>query len=230
MFSGGYKEGGPVTSEATLFLQAQGGCRESLNRLMARHDGLVHSVVRQRVFGELSYEEALQAGRTGLWRAILGYDPHRGLAFSTYAWPCIMRQCWREVKLANRFGKPPPKGDDVCRGEEGEDPAVLVEREEVKEVLYGLVRRLPGRLRRVIVMRYGLDGSAPALYREIGEVLGRSGELARLLHTEALVLLRHPAGSQELRAILGLHTTEEYETADELAQEWLRRRGGRNGR
>ena len=72
-------------SEATQFIQAQAGCVKSLNQLMARHDGLVQAVVRQQVLGELPFEEALQAGRIGLWRAIVGFDPARGLAFSSYA-------------------------------------------------------------------------------------------------------------------------------------------------
>jgi DNA-directed RNA polymerase sigma subunit (sigma70/sigma32) len=73
--------------EATQFVQVQAGCRESLNQLMTRHDGLVQAVVRQQVLGELPFEEALQAGRMGLWRATLGFDLARGFAFSTYAWP-----------------------------------------------------------------------------------------------------------------------------------------------
>lgn len=48
------------------------------------------------------FSEALHAGRIGLWRAIQGYDPERGLAFSTYTWKLIMRRIWREVKLAER--------------------------------------------------------------------------------------------------------------------------------
>jgi DNA-directed RNA polymerase sigma subunit (sigma70/sigma32) len=83
--------GGAHAPEATQFIQAQAGCAESLNQLMARHDGLVQAVVRQQVLGELPFEEALQAGRIGLWRAIpsatlrtgLGFDPSRGFAFST---------------------------------------------------------------------------------------------------------------------------------------------------
>ena len=75
--------------EATQFIQAQAGCADSLNQLMARHDGLVQAIVRQQVLGELPFEEALQAGRISLWRAILGFDPSRSFAFSTYAWPSI---------------------------------------------------------------------------------------------------------------------------------------------
>jgi DNA-directed RNA polymerase sigma subunit (sigma70/sigma32) len=72
-------------AEVVLFRQAQTGGRESLNALMETHDGLVHAVVRRQVLGDLPYAEALQAGRIGLWRAILRFDPGRGYAFSTYA-------------------------------------------------------------------------------------------------------------------------------------------------
>ncbi len=73
---------------------------------MICHDGLVQAIVRQQVLGDSPFTEALQAGRIGLWRAILGFDPLRGLAFSTYAWPCIMRQVWRAVKAHARFARP----------------------------------------------------------------------------------------------------------------------------
>ena len=93
--------GGPgQPTETALFHRAQAGCRDSLNRLMARHEHLVHAVVRQQVLGHLPFPEALQSGRIGLWWAIQGYDLQRGLAFSTYAWRVIMHRIWREVKLA----------------------------------------------------------------------------------------------------------------------------------
>ena len=50
------------------------------------------------------------------------------------------------------------------------------------------------------------------------------------LHIEALVWLRHPAHSYVLRSLLDRHTLEDYERADDLAQKWLQRRGGRHGR
>jgi hypothetical protein len=56
----------------------QKGCNnESLNELMQRHEGLVHLVIQRQALLTLPYEEGLQAGCWGLWRAILGYDPGR---------------------------------------------------------------------------------------------------------------------------------------------------------
>ena len=64
-----------MPTEATLFQQAQAGDRASLNQLLSHHEGLVHAMVRLQVLGDLPFAEALQAGRIGLWRATLGYDP-----------------------------------------------------------------------------------------------------------------------------------------------------------
>ncbi|MGD8501514.1 MAG: sigma-70 family RNA polymerase sigma factor [Phycisphaerales bacterium] len=221
--------------EAAPFYQAQAGCRDSLNRLMAQHEGLVQVVVRQQVLGDLTFDEALQAGRTGLWRAILGFEPSRGLAFSTYAFPCIKHQIWRAVKVHSRFyaGRATnveSRGLSASADDPVSEPAVVCEKMAIHQALLDLVRRLPRRLRYVISARYGLDGHEPSLYRHIGARLGLTGERARQLHTEALVWLRHPGHSYQLRSLLGGHTMEAYETADALAQQWLRRRGGRHGR
>ena len=90
----------------------------------------------------------------------------------------------------------------------------------MQQALHHLVQRLPGRLRYVVVARYGLDGNPPATYCQIGAALGPSGKRARQLHTEALIWLHHPARSQTLRSLLGRHTLADYQTADVLAQRW----------
>jgi RNA polymerase sigma factor (sigma-70 family) len=194
---------------------------------MEQHDGLVHAVVRKQILGDLPYDEAIQAGRIGLWRAILGYDPGRG-AFSSYAWPSIARHVWRAVKEAERFLQPsvvmsaaPPLT--------ALDLELVWEASAIHDALHDLVKRQPTRLRYIITARYGLDGCPVAYYREMGERLQLSGERVRQLHTEALVALRHPAHSQHLRSLLGYHTVADYEWAEALAQSWLRKRGGRHG-
>jgi RNA polymerase sigma factor (sigma-70 family) len=216
-----------------LFCQAQEGCRDSLARLMAAHEGLVHAVVRKQVLGCLPFAEALQAGRIGLWRAILGFDPERGHAFSTYAWTCIMHRVWREVKLAERAqgqaGKYLPLGEAASSiGEDG-DPAHAWAALAVYSALWDLIARLPERLRIVVLARYELTGQPQGFYAQIGAGLGVSGERARQLHTEALIWLRQPAHSQQLRSLLDRHTLVDYETVEAATQRWLQWRGGRRG-
>ena len=216
--------------EVPLFEQAQMGCLVSLNELMRRHDGLVQAVTRQQVLGDLSFAEALQAGRVGLWHAILGFDPHRGLAFSTYAWPAIMRQIWRAVKCHHRQHEIKGEQGGAPHSRVSPDPASLSEARCLRETLRRMVDALPPRLRGIINAYYGFGDQDSASYRQLGLRLSLSHERVRQLHQEALVILRHPAYSQTLRHLLGRHTVADYQRTHDLAQAWLKRRGGRHGR
>jgi len=211
-----------LASEISPFERAQAGCPVSLGHLMERHSGLIRAAVRQQFLGDLPFAEALQAGRIGLWHAILGFDPQRGPAFSSYAWPAIVRYVWQAVRNHARQESRPlvelPPADSL-----GADPVPW------QPALQRLVHRLPQRLQQVIVAYYGLDGQPPASYRQLGARLGLSHERVRQLHIEALVWLRQPAHSQTLRSLLQRHTVADYEAADALAQCWLRKRAGRHG-
>ena len=211
-------------TEATLFHQAQSGKREALNQLMARHDGLVHAVMRRQSGGTLSYADTLHAGRIGLWHAIRRYDPTRGLAFSTYAWNSIMRQIWRAVKAES----PKSRWMEVTHAARSSaaDPAYLSDEHAVAQALQALVNRLPSRLQQTVNARYGLDGDAPASFAHIGRALGLSAERTRQLHWEALFWLRQPAHSQMLRSLLDRHTATDYPAFDALQQRWWYPRRG----
>ena len=213
---------------ADLFGRAQAGCPDSLNHLMAAHEGLVHAVVRKQVLGHLSFVEALHASRIGLWHAILGFDPQRGLAFSTYAWPCIARHIWVAVKAADR---PPPlvlPAPSVAG--ENADPLSAAESSAIQAALRDLVACLPDHLRAVAVAHYGLGDEPPASFGRIGAPLGLSKQRIHQLHVEALIWLRQPAHSQQLRSLLDRHTLADYEQADAHSQAWRRQRRGRHGR
>ena len=218
-------------AEATLFEQAQAGCSESVDLLMKQHERLVRYAVNRQVLFDFPFEEAVQAGRHGLWRAILRYDAHRGAAFSTYAYIAIVRRVWTAVKRRYEKNQREHNIEQVrifCRGYE----LSLVERleeVEIRQALHELLLSMPKRLQFVIVAYYGLDGSPQRVYREIGEQMGLCKQRVQQLHVEALVWLRHPAHSQELRSLLERHSQREYEWANEVAQAWLRQRGGRYG-
>jgi hypothetical protein len=145
-----------------------------------------------------------------------------------------MHQVWREVKLAERAHFRAMEHlalDEAFSSIPGAvDPAQAWEASAVRSAFWALVARLPERLRIVVLARYGLTGQGRAFYPRIGALLGVSAERARQLHTEALIWLRQPAHSQQLRSLLGRHTLAEYEAVEAETQRWLRWRGGRHGR
>jgi RNA polymerase primary sigma factor/RNA polymerase sigma factor len=187
---------------------------QAVQEAVEQHDGLVHGFIRRQGGGDIPYEEALQAGRIGLWRAIQGYDPTRGTTFSTYAWVAICRQIHRRAQELSRA--PDVWSQEIPASWVAPDPAEELERKLTREVLLDLVSRLPERLRQVIVGRYGLGERAPCTLKELGEELGLTGERVRQLQQEALAWLRHPAHSWRLRQLVGKNTAADYRRA--LAQ------------
>ncbi len=62
------------------------------DRLLTEHLGLVHHVARQiarTLAARADFDELVSAGTIGLMTALEGFDPTRGLAFSTFAAPRI---------------------------------------------------------------------------------------------------------------------------------------------
>lgn len=195
----------------------------SFDPAMARHDGLVQVVVRRQWGGNLSFAERLQAGRIGLWQALRHFDPQRGYAFSSYAYPAIARAVWREVARAQAPPLRPLPLSLPCLEAEGAD---YVGGEAVRRCLGEMLDRLPRPLRQVVVLYFGLDGQPAHSLRQLAPILGISHEMVRLRLQAALVRLRQPANSLRLRQLLGRNTVADYEYADALAQAFLRRRGG----
>ena len=196
---------------ANLFQQAQAGDARSLEQLMARHEGLVHVVARRQWRGPLSYEETVQEGRIGLWRAIVGYELERGVAFSTYAGVAIARKIWQAVKQQQARQE---KLEQVWDWEEEASPGpgllnwLLVG--EVSESLQAQVQGLPTRQRRIIQAYYGLEDQGPQTLAEMGRQLNCSRQAVSYHHHRALERLRHPAFSACLRELLGRNRREDY--------------------
>jgi len=195
-----------------------------VDRALVEHERLVHWVVHQQWLGELSYVAAVQAGRLALWRAIQGYDPQRGVAFSSYAVPAIRRAVWRAVLEA-----PPPVREQLRahpRQASVELEAIVTSR-LVAAAVRSLVAQLPERLRTVIVAHYGLADAPPQTFAAIGQELGVTRQRVQQLHVEALRWLAHPAHSLALRQLLECNTAADYRVFLAQQRRWLRRRWSR---
>lgn len=77
---------------SNLWQSYQAGNFTARNRLLEEHLGLVHHVARQMsrtLAVRAEFDELVSAGTMGLMSALEGFDPERGLAFSTFAAPRI---------------------------------------------------------------------------------------------------------------------------------------------
>jgi RNA polymerase sigma factor (sigma-70 family) len=200
------------------FGQAQAGDAASLAELMRQHDGLVHHIVRRQSGGCLSYAEVLQAGRIGLWRAILHFDVTRGTAFSTYAGAAIAHQVWAAVRQGEAEEREAGERCRLCwecrgAGDQASDLLAGVVAEAVRTELGVMVARLPARQREIVRAYYGLDGQEAQTMPELAAELGCSKQAVHYHLRCALRRLRHPGFSAGLRHWLGLNRRADYRQA-----------------
>jgi len=93
-----------------------------------------------------------------------------------------------------------------------------------------MVAALPERQGEVIRRHYGLEGGARQTLAEIGGHWGVSRQRVYQIEEAALIRLRQPGQSQELRSLLERHSQVEYEWVEQVTQAYLRHRGGRHER
>lgn len=209
---------------AAIFACAQAGCPGCLDALLREHERLIYVIVHRQCPGQTDYADLIQEGRIGLWQAILGFDPERGYAFSTYAGVAIRNRIWRAVRLSRKavgWLEPRRAGDSL--------PVLLSawQQEQVRQALTEELACLPERLRQVIGLAYGLNGQPPSTLADIGRQMELTRERIRQLRNEALVLLRLPALSMRLRSLCEQDSRQAYRQARRLNAAWLRSRRAR---
>ena len=220
-----------------VFECAQAGCVQCAEALLRRHEQLVHAVLRRQWRGEVAIADLLQEGRIGLWQAILHFDPHRGFAFSTYAWYAIqhrIRDAVRRERRHRELVEARAQRGSIWAKTELLNPLHVAEEalwwERVCATLAEMVARLPEPLQEVVVAYYALDGGPPCTLSALGDWYGVTGEMVRIWRNEALLRLRMPLYSVRLRALCGQDSRQAYARARALNGAWLGRRRRRKVR
>jgi len=181
-----------TTEEGRLASLAREGDRGARNRMVEANVALVaHLARRLRPEGcTLSHADLVQEGVLGLIQAVERFDPSRGHRFSTYATWWIRGAILRAIRAAS--GPALVGGDDDVDALPGEerDPLEGVAREDLQAALPELLASLPAPARRVVALRFGLDGEEPHSLAETARVLGTSQARVRRVEEHALARLR----------------------------------------
>ena len=213
------------TIDRQLWTEFARGEETARNQLLSEHLGLVHHVARQlsrTLAAKADLDEMVSAGTMGLMSALTGFDPGRGLAFSTFAAPRIrgaildelrrqdhvprsVRRKAREMTQAREtlqriFGRPPK--DDELAEHLGVDVSTLWRWEaDVESAVHVPIDRKPG----------DGDGTSSTLP---GDVLADEthGDIEEAInHEQEVSLLREAIEGlkEQERVVLSLYYFEE---------------------
>jgi len=91
---------------------------------------------------------------------------------------------------------------DFLKGEGTAEVEERVVQEELKQSIQEMLEQLTPQEKKIIIMRFGLDGSEPKTLREIGEKLGISRERVRQLETRAKKKMKEYAMRKKLNVFL----------------------------
>jgi RNA polymerase primary sigma factor len=172
------------------------------NQIIRANLRLVVSIAKRHVGPSNNFFELVSDGNMSLIRAVEKFDFSRGNKFSTYASWAIMKNFARTIPEENyrrdRFVTGHEEMFEAAadnRADEHEYESAL---KRMQEAVKGMLGRLDDRERRIIISRFGLEGSSEQTLEQLGRELGITKERVRQIESRAQDKLRRIASEQKL--------------------------------
>jgi len=201
----------PLTAQEEqhyLRLSAQGDL-EARNILIERNLRLVAHIMKKYYAQTADQEDLISIGTIGLIKSITTFDPNKGARLATYAARCVENEILMYFRAQKKSSQDVSLSDYIETGTDGAPLAlmdVVSQEEDMLEVLGSRERKqqlhravqtcLTPQQRRVIVARYGLDGSRPQKQWEVAQATGISRSYVSRIEKKALEKLKEALGEK----------------------------------
>ncbi len=147
--------------------------------------------------------DLISIGAMGLIKAVNNYNPDKNIKLATYASRCIENEILMHLRKVSRrkceISLDEPVNTD-WEGNElmlsdiiGTDPdsvSMEIEKKSEIELLYKSMEKLSAKERKILYLRYGLDGEEEKTQKEIADMLGISQSYISRLEKKVLLKLR----------------------------------------
>ena len=186
--------------ERELFIKASRGDMNARNTLIELNLRLVAHIVKKYYTSYKDQDDLISVGTIGLIKAIDSYDIDNGARFATYAGKCLQNEILMYFRSQKKNSLENSLNDPVDTDKEGNPLTyldILCNEDDIVDeidmrirstlVYKALKEALTERERKIIAMRYGLDGNgAYRAQREVAAALGISRSYVSRIEKTAL--------------------------------------------
>ena len=183
--------------------KAAAGDRAAKDKLIVHNLRLVAHIVKKYYSQSCDQDDLISIGTIGLIKGVSTFDPNKGVRLATYASRCIeneilmyfrsLKKTSGEVSLSDTLEADGDEGSlslmDVIRVEDTMLDDLSL-REAGSSVRAWMEKCLDEREKKVITLRYGLNGKEPLTQREIARECGISRSYISRIEKKALEKLR----------------------------------------
>ena len=189
--------------ECEYFRQLEHGDESARQKLISHNLRLVSHIVRKYYSGNKCSEDLVSIGVIGLVKAVDSFRLQGGAKFATYAAKCIQNEILMYFRSQKRICSEVSLSDTIDVDRDG-NPLTYIDVISADESLTGEVERqidaeramrfvntiLDMRERKIISLRYGLDGNEPLTQREVATLLGISRSYVSRIEKTAIEKLQ----------------------------------------
>ncbi len=190
----------PLTREreAEELAKLKNGDMQARAVLIEHNLRLVAHIVKKYYALSSDQDDLVSIGTIGLIKAVDTFDGEKNTKLSSYAARCIENEVLMYFRNKKKSSLDISLDDAIDTDKDG-NPLTLMDImpsqdnifEEIDlkintEKLYKYINELPERERKIIVLRYGLDGSAPLTQREVADILDISRSYVSRIEKKAL--------------------------------------------
>ncbi len=190
--------------EEGLFLKMREGDENARQKLIEHNLRLVAHIIKKYDSDRDAQEDLISVGTIGLIKAIDSFRPSLGNRFATYAGKCIQNEILMYFRSQKKYAVETSLGEAIEVDKDGNPLTIFdvlrVEDNIVEELtlkgqsglaMQGVRTLLDEREKKVITMRFGLDGQKSFTQREIAAKMGISRSYVSRIEKGALEKLRH---------------------------------------
>ena len=166
---------------------AHQGDKAARDRLVTDNLGLVWSIVKRFAGRGYEQEDLFQIGTIGLIKAVNTFTPERNIKLATYASRCIENEILMHLrktvkqKLEVSLDEPLNvdwDGNELLLGDilgtDGDVVGQGIEDEVDRQLLHIALNKLGAREKRIIELRFGLNGCREYTQKQVADMLGIS--------------------------------------------------------